>query len=172
MEALQKLRPSLGHGLFPLHQPLQTAAFALPILERLREHRKARPRALIIAPTRELATQIAEQTRALARHTGLRVITIFGGVSQHEIAEELRNAGFEIDDRYVRIGEQIKRLDSYEIPVVINKDLKTHIKLWVVSDKSKEELEAEAKEEAARLKAELAAEKAEEEAEMAAKDAE
>ncbi len=97
---------------------------------------------------------------------------LFGGVSQHEIAEELRNAGFEIDDRYVRIGEQIKRLDSYEIPVVINKDLKTHVKLWVVSDKSKEELEAEAKEEAARLKAEMAAEKAEEEAEMAAKNAE
>ena len=68
----------------------KTAAFALPILERLREHRKARPRALIIAPTRELATQIAEQTRALARHTGLRVITIFGGVSQRMQTGALR----------------------------------------------------------------------------------
>ena len=86
---------------------------------------------------------------------------LFGGVSQHEIAEALREAGFEIEDRHVRIGEQIKRLDSYEIPVVINKDLKTHIKLWVVSDKPKEVLEAEAAEEKARLAAELEAEKVE-----------
>lgn len=68
----------------------KTAAFALPILEQLREHRKSRPRALVIAPTRELATQIAEQTRALARHTGLRVITIFGGVSQRMQVSSLR----------------------------------------------------------------------------------
>ena len=68
----------------------KTAAFALPILERLREHRKMHPRALIIAPTRELATQIAEQTRALARHTGLKVITIFGGVSQRMQTGALR----------------------------------------------------------------------------------
>ncbi len=93
---------------------------------------------------------------------------LFGGVSQHEIALALREDGFEIEDRYVRIGEQIKRLDSYEIPVVINKELKTHIKLWVVSDKPQEQLEAEAKEEEARLKAELEAEKAEEAAEEAA----
>lgn len=68
----------------------KTAAFALPILDRLREHRKASPRALIIAPTRELATQIAEETRELARHTGLKVITIFGGVSQRMQTGALR----------------------------------------------------------------------------------
>lgn len=93
---------------------------------------------------------------------------LFGGVSQHEIAIALREAGFEIDDRHVRIGEQIKRLDSYEIPVVLGRELKTTIKLWVVSNKSKEELEAEAKEEKARLKAEVEAEKVEEAATEAA----
>ena len=66
---------------------------------------------------------------------------LYGGVTQHEIAEMLREAGFAVEDRYVRIGDQIKRLDSYEIPVVIEKDLKTEIKLWVVSDKPAEELE-------------------------------
>ncbi len=60
---------------------------------------------------------------------------LFGGVTQHEIAEILREQGFEIEDRYVRLGEQIKRLDSYHIPVIINKELKTEIKLWVVSDR-------------------------------------
>ena len=65
-----------------------------------------------------------------ANHNGV----LFGGVSQHEIAEALRADGYAIEDRHVRIGETIKRLDSYEIPLVINKELKTEIKLWVVSD--------------------------------------
>ena len=59
---------------------------------------------------------------------------LFGGVSQHDIAEALQEEGFAVEDRYVRVGEQIKRLDSYEVPIVINRDLKTEIKLWVVSD--------------------------------------
>ncbi len=67
---------------------------------------------------------------------------LFGGVSQHDIAETLRAEGFGVDDRVVRIGEQIKRLDSYEIPIVLAADLKTQIKLWVVSDKPAEELGA------------------------------
>ena len=60
---------------------------------------------------------------------------LFGGVSQHDIAEALQAEGFEIDDRAVRIGEQIKRLDSYSIPIQVAEDLRTQIKLWVVSDK-------------------------------------
>ncbi len=71
---------------------------------------------------------------------------LFGGVSQHDIAEQLRADGFDIDDRVVRIGQTIKRLDSYDIPVVLAQDLKTEIKLWVVSDRPAEELEAEERE--------------------------
>lgn len=69
---------------------------------------------------------------------------LFGGVSQHDIAEALRAEGYSIDDRAVRIGEQIKRLDSYTIPIVLANDLKTEIKVWIVSDKPAEELAAEA----------------------------
>lgn len=70
---------------------------------------------------------------------------LYGGVTQHEIAQALRDEGFTIiEDRHVRIGDQIKRLDSYQIPVVLDKDLKAEIKLWVVSDKPAEDLEAEA----------------------------
>jgi len=68
---------------------------------------------------------------------------LFGGVSQHDIAEALRADGFPIEDRAVRVGEQIKRLDAYEIPIVLANDLKTHIKLWIVSDKPAGELETE-----------------------------
>lgn len=69
---------------------------------------------------------------------------LYGGVSQHDIAQALREEGFElIEDRHVRVGDQIKRLDSYPVPVVIDKELKAEIKLWVVSDKPSEELEPE-----------------------------
>ncbi len=69
---------------------------------------------------------------------------LYGGVSQHEIAQALRDEGFDmIEDRHVRIGDQIKRLDSYPVPVVIDKELKAEIKVWVVSDKPVEELDAD-----------------------------
>jgi large subunit ribosomal protein L9 len=69
---------------------------------------------------------------------------LFGGVSQHDISQALTAEGFEVDDRAVRIGQQIKRLDSYTIPIVLASDLKTEIKLWVVSDKPSEQLATEA----------------------------
>jgi large subunit ribosomal protein L9 len=59
---------------------------------------------------------------------------LFGGVSQHDIAAALKEEGYAIEDRHIRIGESIKRLDSYPIPIVIAADLKTEIKLWVVRD--------------------------------------
>src|SRR5204863_9788864 len=64
----------------------KTAAFALPILNRLsaqpRKPGLAGPRALILAPTRELALQIAEGFETYGRHTRLRTAVIFGGVGQ------------------------------------------------------------------------------------------
>ena len=43
----------------------------------------------------------------------------------------------------MRIGDQVKRLDSYEIPIVLTNDLKTEIKLWITSDKPMDQLQAE-----------------------------
>jgi ATP-dependent RNA helicase RhlE len=63
----------------------KTAAFALPILHRLAENRTPplprTTRALILSPTRELATQIADSFKAYGRHLGFRVAVVFGGVS-------------------------------------------------------------------------------------------
>ena len=62
----------------------KTAAFALPILQRLAAERvqpgQYRPRALVLAPTRELAIQIADAFRTYGRHMGLRHAVVFGGV--------------------------------------------------------------------------------------------
>ncbi len=62
----------------------KTAAFALPILHRLAANRTApmprTTRCLVLSPTRELATQIAESFKAYGAHLGFRVAVIFGGV--------------------------------------------------------------------------------------------
>jgi ATP-dependent RNA helicase RhlE len=59
----------------------KTAAFLLPILHNLMEKPRGRTRALVLAPTRELAAQILEEFNALAVHTPLTGASIFGGVS-------------------------------------------------------------------------------------------
>ena len=58
----------------------KTAAFVLPILQKLIKGPQNQTRALIITPTRELAMQIKQATDSLSRGTGLRCTTIFGGV--------------------------------------------------------------------------------------------
>lgn len=68
----------------------KTAAFALPLLHRLLEDRRGGPRALVLAPTRELATQIAVEIRLLSKFTSLKTTTVFGGVSMHNQIRALR----------------------------------------------------------------------------------
>jgi ATP-dependent RNA helicase RhlE len=58
----------------------KTAAFALPILHRLHPIRRAQIRALILTPTRELASQINEVFEGLTAHTKLYTAAIYGGV--------------------------------------------------------------------------------------------
>jgi ATP-dependent RNA helicase RhlE len=62
----------------------KTAAFALPILDRLAADRKPAPRrsarVLVLSPTRELATQIGESFKTYGRHLGVTVAVVFGGV--------------------------------------------------------------------------------------------
>ena len=79
----------------------KTAAFALPILQRLnnRSARATTPagriRALVLCPTRELAQQIHESFRTYGRYTGVRQTVVFGGVNQNPQARALR-AGVDV----------------------------------------------------------------------------
>mgnify|MGYP000384921659 CR=1 FL=1 len=75
----------------------KTLAFALPLVARLHGVRTApnRPTGLVLAPTRELATQITATVEPLAKASGLTVTTIFGGVAQSRQASALR-AGADI----------------------------------------------------------------------------
>lgn len=72
----------------------KTAAFALPILHRLsvgaRPGGVARPRCLVLCPTRELAIQIDESFRTYGKHVGLKCAVVFGGVGVGPQADVLR----------------------------------------------------------------------------------
>ncbi|KAF0245361.1 MAG: hypothetical protein FD180_1676 [Planctomycetota bacterium] len=70
----------------------KTAAFALPILQRLHAQPVPNPRfvrVLVLAPTRELATQIGDSFRTYGRHLGFRHVVIYGGVGQHPQTQAL-----------------------------------------------------------------------------------
>ncbi|SDS25915.1 ATP-dependent RNA helicase RhlE [Mucilaginibacter mallensis] len=73
----------------------KTAAFAIPILQllyqdRLQHKEQKTIKALILTPTRELAIQIAESFAAYGKHTGLKHLVVFGGVSQNPQVDSLR----------------------------------------------------------------------------------
>ncbi len=74
----------------------KTAAFALPSLQRMVQHpahtgRRAGVRVLVLSPTRELATQIAESFTAYGRYTPLRTTVLYGGVGQNPQVQALRS---------------------------------------------------------------------------------
>jgi ATP-dependent RNA helicase RhlE len=73
----------------------KTAAFALPILQRLINGPRGAIRALVIAPTRELAEQIHTSFRELGRDTGLKCAAIYGGVGMFPQVDRLKR-GVEI----------------------------------------------------------------------------
>ena len=73
----------------------KTAAFLLPLIQRLHGGRNGRTRALILSPTREIAAQTAEQCAVLTHGTPLRTMDVYGGVGMARQHEALR-AGYEI----------------------------------------------------------------------------
>jgi superfamily II DNA/RNA helicase len=108
----------------------KTYAFALPVLARLSAatsaRRPGRPRSLILAPTRELASQIEATIAPLAAALSLRTVTIFGGVSARPQVSALR-AGVDIliacPGRladHVSTGQAI--LDAVEVTVLDEAD--------------------------------------------------
>jgi len=68
----------------------KTAAFVLPILERLRAGSRGCIQALVMSPTRELAEQTCEVINGLGRGTGLHSVAIYGGVNMEQQTQSLR----------------------------------------------------------------------------------
>jgi len=104
----------------------KTAAFVLPILNKLLSGPRRRARALIVTPTRELAEQIHEAVRDLGTGTGLRSATLYGGVGAAPQVRALRE-GVEIlvacPGRLLdHIGQGHARLEGIEVLVLDEAD--------------------------------------------------
>jgi ATP-dependent RNA helicase RhlE len=104
----------------------KTAAFVLPILQRLMDGKRGKLRALIISPTRELAEQTHAAINALGRKTGLRSVTIYGGVGAQPQIRGIRS-GAEIavvcPGRLLDLmGQKLVSLNDIEVLVLDEAD--------------------------------------------------
>ncbi len=105
----------------------KTAAFVLPILQSLIKGPRGKLRALILSPTRELAEQTFTSIKLLGRQTGLRSITVYGGVSALPQTKGLR-AGVDIvvacPGRLLDLmGQGIVDLRAIEVLVIDEADM-------------------------------------------------
>lgn len=103
----------------------KTAVYVLPILNRLLHGKRGRVRALIIAPTRELAEQIHQSIETLGVKTGLRSVAVYGGVGIHKQLHLLKNADIVVacPGRLLdHINRQTVELSQLEVLVVDEAD--------------------------------------------------
>jgi ATP-dependent RNA helicase RhlE len=104
----------------------KTAAFLLPLIQRLKNGSNGRTRALILSPTREIAAQTTEQCIKLTRGSALRTVSVYGGVGMESQRRALR-AGCEIvvatPGRLLDHCRQgVARLDAVEVLIVDEAD--------------------------------------------------
>jgi len=116
--------PPLLHGADLLGQAAtgtgKTAAFALPLLQRITLG-GPRPRALVLVPTRELATQVSEAIHKYGRHLGARVLPVYGGAP---IVRQMKSLDRGVDVVVATPGRAIdhltrRTLDLQDLQVVI-----------------------------------------------------
>src|ERR1039457_3682561 len=104
----------------------KTAAFALPILSKLGKHNPVGPRALILEPTRELASQVETAIRDYARFTDLKVTVVYGGVGYGKQTDELRAGADVVAATPGRLIDHLEqgtvRLDKVEFLVLDEAD--------------------------------------------------
>ena len=104
----------------------KTAAFALPILSKLGKHNPVGPRALILEPTRELASQVETAIRDYARFTDLKVTVVYGGVGYGKQTDELRAGADVVAATPGRLLDHLEqgtlRLDQVEFLVLDEAD--------------------------------------------------
>jgi ATP-dependent RNA helicase RhlE len=99
----------------------KTAAYVLPILMKVKYAQGNHPRALILAPTRELVMQIEEVVKGLGKYTDLRIVSLYGGIGPKTQIEHIE-AGVDI-----LISTPGRFMDLYRRSVIFTKELKTMV---------------------------------------------
>jgi large subunit ribosomal protein L9 len=62
---------------------------------------------------------------------------LYGSISAADISAKLKDAGYDVDKRFIALAEPIKQLGMYTLKIQLHKDVESKIKLWVISDESK-----------------------------------
>ena len=99
----------------------KTAAYILPLLMKVKYAQGSHPRALILAPTRELVMQIEEVARQLAQNTDLRIVSLYGGLGPKTQIEHI-TAGVD-----VIISTPGRFMDLYRKGTILTKEIKTMV---------------------------------------------
>ena len=97
----------------------KTAAFGLPLLMKVKYAQGQHPRALVLAPTRELAIQLEKHLQALATHTDLRIYAIYGGLGPKTQIETIQKG---VD---ILIATPGRLMEIYAKGELVLKELKT-----------------------------------------------
>ncbi|HQX65877.1 MAG TPA: DEAD/DEAH box helicase, partial [Dokdonella sp.] len=114
----------------------KTAAFALPILDRL-DLRKSKPQALVLAPTRELAIQVAEAFQRYATHIpGFRVLPIYGGQAYGPQLGGLRRGVHVVVGTPGRVIDHLERgsLDLSELSCLVLDEADEMLRMGFIDD--------------------------------------
>lgn len=99
----------------------KTAAYVLPLLMKVKYAQGFHPRALILAPTRELVMQIEEVAKQLAQNTDLRIVSLYGGLGPKTQIENI-TAGVDII-----ISTPGRFMDLYRKGTILTKEIKTMV---------------------------------------------
>jgi large subunit ribosomal protein L9 len=62
---------------------------------------------------------------------------LYGSISASDISAKLKDAGYDVDKRFIALDEPIKQLGMYTLKIQLHKEVESKIKLWVISDESK-----------------------------------
>jgi len=84
---------------------------------------------------KRLAEQLAKKLEGVSLTATVAVgeeDKVFGAVTSQDIADLLKNQGFELDRRKIQIDEPFKALGIYEVPIKLHADVEARVKLWVV----------------------------------------
>jgi superfamily II DNA/RNA helicase len=99
----------------------KTLAFALPLVMRVERAQSKRPRALVLVPTRELASQVRDTIAPLAEVTGRRVATVYGGTNINRDQTNLRRGVDILIATPGRLADLVERrhVDLSEVEIVV-----------------------------------------------------
>lgn len=99
----------------------KTAAYVLPILMKIKYAQGMHPRAMVLAPTRELVMQIEAVCKDLGKYTDLRVVCLYGGLGPKSQIEQIE-AGVDLI-----IATPGRFMDLYKKGVILTRELKTMV---------------------------------------------